>query len=91
MKPPVSTPFSSNPAADAAPEGTDRRAFLMRSAVIGAAAVMTGCDTSREERTAQAAKEAAAPPQPRRRPSRRAWDRRWHRTSTWSRGPRARS
>ena len=47
-----------------APEGTDRRSFLMRSAVIGAAAVMTGCDMSREERTARASAEAAPPPPP---------------------------
>jgi L-serine dehydratase len=46
------------------PEGTDRRSFLMRSAVIGAAAVMTGCDMSREERTSRAAAEAAPPPPP---------------------------
>ena len=41
------------------PPGVDRRTFLMRSAVIGAAAVMTGCATSTEERTAKAAKETA--------------------------------
>jgi L-serine dehydratase len=34
----------------------------MRSAVIGAAAVMTGCDMPKEERAARAASEAAAPP-----------------------------
>jgi hypothetical protein len=34
-----------------APAGVDRRAFLMRSATIGAAAVLTGCST--EEKTKQ--------------------------------------
>ncbi len=39
----------------------DRRSFLMRSAVIGAAAVMTGTSWTPEARAQQAAKEAAAP------------------------------
>lgn len=43
------------------PAGVDRRSFLMRSAVIGAAVAMTGCDMSKEERTERAAKEAATP------------------------------
>jgi len=47
-----------------APSGVDRRAFLMRSATIGAAAVLTGCTT--QEKTAQVGGEApptpAAPP-----------------------------
>jgi L-serine dehydratase len=48
------------------PAGVDRRSFLMRSATIGAAAVLTGCTT--QEKTAQvggetpAAKTAAATP-----------------------------
>ncbi len=37
------------------PRGVDRRSFLLRSAVGGAAAVMTGCTTTPEERTATAA------------------------------------
>jgi L-serine dehydratase len=37
------------------PHGIDRRSFLMRSAVGGAAAVMTGCTATPEERTATAA------------------------------------
>ena len=41
-------------------EGIDRRTFLMRNAVIGAAAVMTGASWTPEARAAQAAKEAAA-------------------------------
>ena len=41
-------------------EGIDRRSFLMRNAVIGAAAVMTGTTWTPEARAAQAAKEAAA-------------------------------
>jgi L-serine dehydratase len=41
--------------------GIDRRSFLMRNAVIGAAAVMTGRMWTPEARAAQAAKEAAEP------------------------------
>ena len=41
------------------PSQVDRRAFLMRSGVIGAAAVMTGATWTPEARAAQAAKEAA--------------------------------
>ena len=40
------------------PTGIDRRSFLMRNAVIGAAAVMTGKAWTPEARAAQAAKEA---------------------------------
>jgi L-serine dehydratase len=36
----------------------DRRTFIIRNAVIGAAAVMTGTTWTREARAAQAAKEA---------------------------------
>ncbi len=54
------------PPADAAktevPAGIDRRSFLMRNAVIGAAAVMTARTWTPEARAAQAAKEAAEPP-----------------------------
>ena len=46
----------------AAPATVNRRAFLMRNAVIGAAAVMTGTDLDAEARAQQAAKEAAAAP-----------------------------
>ena len=42
------------------PAGIDRRAFMMRSAVIGAAAVITGCAPSSEAPPAA----APAPPQP---------------------------
>src|SRR5206468_1820069 len=42
-------------------EGVDRRAFLMRSTLIGATAVMTGCAVPAEER---ATKSAGAPPAP---------------------------
>ena len=45
----------------AAPANVNRRAFVMRNAVIGAAAVMTGKTWTREARADQAAKEAAAP------------------------------
>ena len=37
------------------PQGVDRRSFLMRTAVGGAAAVMTGCSPSPAEKTAKAA------------------------------------
>ncbi|HEX6213834.1 MAG TPA: twin-arginine translocation signal domain-containing protein, partial [Vicinamibacterales bacterium] len=43
------------------PPGVDRRSFLIRSAVGGAAAVMTGRLVSAEERTAMAI--ATMPPQ----------------------------
>ena len=41
------------------PHGLDRRSFLMRTAVGGAAAVMTGCAASPEDKTAKAAATAA--------------------------------
>jgi L-serine dehydratase len=44
------------------PAGVDRRTFLVRNAVIGASAVMTGATWTPEARAAQAAKEAAAKP-----------------------------
>ena len=44
------------------PRGVDRRSFLIRSAVGGAAAVMTGCSPSPEEKTAKAAETAAPAP-----------------------------
>ena len=43
------------------PPGIDRRSFLMRNAVIGAAAAMTGTTWTPEARAAQAAKEAGPP------------------------------
>src|ERR1700739_689713 len=42
------------------PENIDRRTFIMRNAVIGAAAAMTGSVWTLEARAQQAAKEAAA-------------------------------
>jgi L-serine dehydratase len=42
------------------PHGLDRRSFLMRTAVGGAAAVLTGCSVSPEEKTAKAV--ATTPP-----------------------------
>src|SRR6516162_2077663 len=42
------------------PENIDRRTFIIRNAVIGAAAAMTGTVWTTEARAAQAAKEAAA-------------------------------
>jgi L-serine dehydratase len=46
------------------PEGVDRRAFMLRTAVVGAAAVMTGCAPSNQTETAAPAQApaAAAPP-----------------------------
>ncbi len=49
------------PAAANIPADIDRRSFLMRNAVIGAAAVMTARTWTPEARAAQAAKEAGAP------------------------------
>src|SRR4051812_34984971 len=43
------------------PDGINRRSFIMRNAVIGAAAVMTARTWTPEARAAQAAKEAAEP------------------------------
>jgi L-serine dehydratase len=43
------------------PPGVDRRHFLIRSAVGGAAAVMTGCSVSDTQRTEQAAATVPAP------------------------------
>jgi L-serine dehydratase len=66
MKPPKDDDTPIDPGADAAapevPAGVDRRTFLMRNAVIGAAAVMTGTTWTPEARAEQAAKEAAAKP-----------------------------
>jgi L-serine dehydratase len=42
------------------PDGVDRRAFLMRSTLIGATGVMTGCAISTEERAAKSS--SATPP-----------------------------
>src|SRR6516162_6423124 len=50
------------PEESAIPSNINRRAFIMRNAVIGAAAVMTGKVWTPEARTQQAAKEAAAKP-----------------------------
>ena len=53
--------FPSLPEAPSLSEGIDRRSFIIRNAVIGAAAVMTGRAWTHEARAAQATKEAAAP------------------------------
>lgn len=65
----MSAPISTNddvllpvqPEDAAVPDGVDRRSFLMRNAVIGAAAAMTGAHWTPQARAAQAAKEAAQP------------------------------
>ena len=43
------------------PPGVDRRTFLMRSAVVGAAVVISGCSPSQEARTQQATPPATPP------------------------------
>src|SRR6185369_2525795 len=53
--------FPPSPPETTLPSGIDRRSFLIRNAVIGAAAVMTGRVWTPEARAAQAAKEAGAP------------------------------
>src|SRR6476646_6152622 len=53
-----STPPTILPAETELPAGIDRRSFIIRNAVIGAAAVMTGRVWTTEARAAQAAKEA---------------------------------
>src|SRR4051812_10339145 len=62
----MNTPHTHNDAhsqgeESANPANLNRRSFIMRNAVIGAAAVMTGKTWTPEARAAQAAKEAGAP------------------------------
>ncbi|MFL6514047.1 MAG: L-serine ammonia-lyase [Chthoniobacterales bacterium] len=54
-------PTAENLPAENLPANIDRRSFIVRNAVIGAAAVMTGRVWTTEARAAQAAKEAVAP------------------------------
>jgi L-serine dehydratase len=54
-------PPASESDASEIPAGVDRRTFLMRSAVVGAAAVLTGREVSAEEQKAKAAAESAKP------------------------------
>jgi L-serine dehydratase len=54
-------PFSASSEDHVVPSDIDRRSFLMRSAVIGASAVLTGTTWTPEARAQQAAKEAGAP------------------------------
>lgn len=60
---PAPSPAESNPLPSSL-DGLDRRAFMIRNAVIGAAAVMTGTTWTPEARAQQAAKEAANPKPP---------------------------
>ena len=53
--------FPALPVESVIPSNIDRRSFLIRNAVIGAAAVMTGATWTPEARAQQAAKEAGAP------------------------------
>ena len=46
------------------PAGVDRRAFMMRSAMIGAVSVLSGCAPSTPEETRKVAATATPPPQP---------------------------
>src|SRR6478736_4349563 len=55
-------PLDPSPQVPEVPAGFDRRKFIMRGAVIGAAAVMNGCTRAETEKTAPAA--AAAPAVP---------------------------
>jgi L-serine dehydratase len=55
------TPANELPEVSTLPESVDRRTFLMRHAVIGAAATMTGTAWTSSARAQQAAKEAVAP------------------------------
>src|SRR5262245_57330214 len=50
--------FQSSALESAVPDGVDRRSFIIRNAVIGAASVMTGTSWTPEARAGQAAKEA---------------------------------
>ena len=59
-KPSEGTSSATSSSMSPLPEGIDRRSFLVRHAVIGAAAVMTGTTWTLEARAQQAAKEAAA-------------------------------
>jgi L-serine dehydratase len=54
--------FPELPSESNLPENIDRRTFIIRNAVIGAAAAMTGTVWTTEARAQQAAKEAAAKP-----------------------------
>jgi L-serine dehydratase len=54
----------SEPEPHDAPAGVDRRAFMMRSAMVGAVAVLSGCSPSTPEQTAEKAATATPPPQP---------------------------
>jgi L-serine dehydratase len=61
-KDPANNPVPTEPDAMEIPPGVDRRAFILRSAVVGAAAVLTGRTTTEvEAATAAAAKPAAKP------------------------------
>src|SRR5687767_3378011 len=52
---------SARPNSETVPSSIDRRSFIIRNGVIGAAAVMTGRTWTPEARAAQAAKEAGEP------------------------------
>ena len=53
--------FPGIPETSTLPSNIDRRTFIIRNAVIGAAAAMTGSMWTREARADQATKEAAKP------------------------------
>jgi len=53
-------PSTALPVDSAVPSNLNRRSFIMRNAVIGAAAVMTGRTWTPEARAQQATKEASA-------------------------------
>jgi len=57
----VSLPPAHEIDAEEVPAGVDRRTFMMRSAVVGAAAVLTGRSVTAEEQKVKAAADAARP------------------------------
>ena len=54
-------PLDPSPEVPEVPAGLDRRKFIMRSAVISAAAVMNGCTPAETEKTAPPPAAASAP------------------------------
>ena len=69
-KDPVDNPVPvEKDALEALPEGVDRRAFILRTAVVGAAAVLTGKTTTEVEAATAAAAKPAAKPAPAKQPT----------------------
>src|SRR5262245_50669213 len=65
----VNTPILEEDASlEELPEGVDRRAFMLRTALVGAAAVLTGKTTTEVEAATAAAAKPAAKPAPAKKP-----------------------